>query len=463
MPSTRQKWIPKDDAPKWEENAAVSSKGRPQRGAGAAPNSNASSAAAIAAREIAKRGPKPSRSAPEVAKGKAQPQDPRGDAGANHLSKDEVQQGLSMILQQLKGGTQDESVTDMSSGAAPKKQEEQPGVLLLQQLQSGPKKSTTGRKVRKMDVGAAVAKKTYGRKLMLRAHACLLRWPEGGTFNGPMYSVAPRPLELSTSLEFDDAAAGAMPPTPPPSAPPSFGISSLNAPVFEPAPSWDVSSAAALNAGYTMHDATASGYMFPGDGAVPWEVQAYYGDSSGFHLPEVPVWPTEFTEPSIPPSFGSSAEAFVGYRQRGKADGQDLEDVESTAASSGQPSSVSQSPLSTQYPVGEVQARIQVEYYLSADNLSRDYYLRSLLDEDGWVSLEVVANFPRMRRIGLDATAVAAALMGSAVVEVSWDTPPRARTTSPESLAKFSHTEGAGTAPALMEQPEETPVVGTAC
>eukprot|EP00928_Gymnodinium_smaydae_P090319 TRINITY_DN74147_c0_g1_i1.p1 TRINITY_DN74147_c0_g1~~TRINITY_DN74147_c0_g1_i1.p1 ORF type:complete len:234 (+),score=36.98 TRINITY_DN74147_c0_g1_i1:37-702(+) len=71
--------------------------------------------------------------------------------------------------------------------------------------------------------------------------------------------------------------------------------------------------------------------------------------------------------------------------------------------------------------------RSQIEYYFSAQNLKRDTYLRSLMDNEGWVSIEEINQFPRMIGFGLDAKSVAASVLGSTVVQVSWDEPPCVR------------------------------------
>lgn len=60
----------------------------------------------------------------------------------------------------------------------------------------------------------------------------------------------------------------------------------------------------------------------------------------------------------------------------------------------------------------------QIEHYFSPENLYHDQYLRSLMDEDGWVSLADIVSFPRMRRLGLDSARAAAALANSNKVEV---------------------------------------------
>jgi hypothetical protein len=38
------------------------------------------------------------------------------------------------------------------------------------------------------------------------------------------------------------------------------------------------------------------------------------------------------------------------------------------------------------------------EYYFSVDNLCRDTYLRSHLDEEGWVPLAIICNFPTVAK-----------------------------------------------------------------
>lgn len=44
----------------------------------------------------------------------------------------------------------------------------------------------------------------------------------------------------------------------------------------------------------------------------------------------------------------------------------------------------------------------QMEYYFSKENLVHDTYLRRQMDAQGWVSLDVVANFRLMRRMTND-------------------------------------------------------------
>jgi len=42
------------------------------------------------------------------------------------------------------------------------------------------------------------------------------------------------------------------------------------------------------------------------------------------------------------------------------------------------------------------------EYYFSAENLKSDTFLRHSMDIDGWVPVEVVCGFKRMRQLNTD-------------------------------------------------------------
>lgn len=64
--------------------------------------------------------------------------------------------------------------------------------------------------------------------------------------------------------------------------------------------------------------------------------------------------------------------------------------------------------------------RQQVEYYFSAENLSKDAFLRSQMGErDGRVSLLTVTNFNRMRQLSSDLALIAEALGESDLVDIS--------------------------------------------
>jgi len=65
--------------------------------------------------------------------------------------------------------------------------------------------------------------------------------------------------------------------------------------------------------------------------------------------------------------------------------------------------------------------RKQIEYYFSVHNICRDLYLRSLMDGGGYVRLEDLVRFPKLRVLSADTYSVATALMNSATVETSQD------------------------------------------
>ena len=63
--------------------------------------------------------------------------------------------------------------------------------------------------------------------------------------------------------------------------------------------------------------------------------------------------------------------------------------------------------------------RVQVEYYFSAQNLQKDYFLRGKMDDDGWIEISVIANFNRVRALAPNPAVIAEALVGSTLVELS--------------------------------------------
>ncbi|MCO5557393.1 hypothetical protein L7F22_010956 [Adiantum nelumboides] len=63
----------------------------------------------------------------------------------------------------------------------------------------------------------------------------------------------------------------------------------------------------------------------------------------------------------------------------------------------------------------------QIEYYFSVENLCRDIYLRSKMDEWGFVPVSVIANFNRVRAITSNPYFILEALRLSNVVEVQGD------------------------------------------
>mmetsp|Transcript_75934 Transcript_75934/g.210827 ORF Transcript_75934/g.210827 Transcript_75934/m.210827 type:complete len:440 (-) Transcript_75934:298-1617(-) len=153
---------------------------------------------------------------------------------------------------------------------------------------------------------------------------------------------------------------------------------------------------------------------------------------------------TEETTESAQPS--SSTEPFLLTPLITQA--QEAADLTPTSAlhavSAAAPSAASEvytlPPLITQAMI-DSQIRAQIEYYFSAPNLGHDIYLRSLMDSQGWVGLDEIVNFPRLRHYGLDAKSAAAVMFCSYVVEVSWGTPPKIRLRSSDLRDAFPHVD----------------------
>ncbi|KAG9015946.1 hypothetical protein FRB90_004088 [Tulasnella sp. 427] len=75
------------------------------------------------------------------------------------------------------------------------------------------------------------------------------------------------------------------------------------------------------------------------------------------------------------------------------------------------------------YPLDEPRASIlrQVEFYLSFQNMNQDNFLRSRMDHQGWIDVEMIASFNRMRRLTSDINLVREVMNISAMIEVSPD------------------------------------------
>ncbi|CAL9135023.1 unnamed protein product [Musa textilis] len=63
----------------------------------------------------------------------------------------------------------------------------------------------------------------------------------------------------------------------------------------------------------------------------------------------------------------------------------------------------------------------QIEYYFSDENLQKDPYLISLLDEQGWVSISKIADFKRVKKMTTNIPLILYALWSSSLVEVQDD------------------------------------------
>lgn len=71
------------------------------------------------------------------------------------------------------------------------------------------------------------------------------------------------------------------------------------------------------------------------------------------------------------------------------------------------------------WPIDPRHVRDQLDYYFSDQNLFQDSYLKSfMMPEEGWVSLMLVQQFPRMRLLGADIFALRQAGAGSATLEI---------------------------------------------
>lgn len=64
----------------------------------------------------------------------------------------------------------------------------------------------------------------------------------------------------------------------------------------------------------------------------------------------------------------------------------------------------------------------QIEYYFSDDNLVKDNYLRSNMDEEGWVPVTLIAGFRRVQNLTSDIQLILSSLRDSTVVEVQGET-----------------------------------------
>jgi len=64
---------------------------------------------------------------------------------------------------------------------------------------------------------------------------------------------------------------------------------------------------------------------------------------------------------------------------------------------------------------------MQVEFYFSVENICHDKYLRSLMDEQGWVKTVDILPFPRLKKMNLTEQAITDAMKWSTVLQLSKD------------------------------------------
>ncbi|KAK9999855.1 hypothetical protein SO802_019458 [Lithocarpus litseifolius] len=63
----------------------------------------------------------------------------------------------------------------------------------------------------------------------------------------------------------------------------------------------------------------------------------------------------------------------------------------------------------------------QIDYYFSDENLQNDQYLISLMDDQGWVPISIIADFKRVRKMSTDIPFILEALQTSSTVQVQGD------------------------------------------
>jgi len=146
--------------------------------------------------------------------------------------------------------------------------------------------------------------------------------------------------------------------------------------------------------------ATSSGGSVPGYYAYPdpsGAMDYYYGNTTGDGGAWYPNNP--YSEATRPPL---AAEA----RTRGDYSA----NLDLTAPDD------ADTPMSPGRRVNKIQK--QLEYYFSADNLSQDKYLREVMDGSGWVHIDTLLEFQRMKTLGATKELVTEAAFHSTTIEI---------------------------------------------
>jgi len=68
---------------------------------------------------------------------------------------------------------------------------------------------------------------------------------------------------------------------------------------------------------------------------------------------------------------------------------------------------------------GKANLRIQIEFYFSVDNLCKDIFLRSYMNPQGWTPIELISQFPKVKKYKVNAAIIEDALKNSDVLEVN--------------------------------------------
>jgi la-related protein 1 len=90
--------------------------------------------------------------------------------------------------------------------------------------------------------------------------------------------------------------------------------------------------------------------------------------------------------------------------------------------------------------------RTQIEFYFSVDNLCKDMYLRSHMDTDGWTPLELIMQFPKVKKFCAATDDVLATLEQSTTLDVD-KARKLIRLRDEEQRAKWCKVPGRDTAP----------------
>lgn len=93
------------------------------------------------------------------------------------------------------------------------------------------------------------------------------------------------------------------------------------------------------------------------------------------------------------------------------------------------------------------------EWYFSAESLCHDQWLRSRMDEFGWVQIDDIVRFAGLRSVNTNVDAVVVALKGSKCVEVSEDS-CKLRARNPAVLAAFAPRTAEESRSALSPRPQ---------
>lgn len=94
----------------------------------------------------------------------------------------------------------------------------------------------------------------------------------------------------------------------------------------------------------------------------------------------------------------------------------DVTSAASAAAAAAAAAAMSAAAMSANSP--SAQLRTQIEYYFSFENMCRDVFLRTQMDEEGWVPMSLIAGFNKVKQFGVGADSIGKYLLGSEVVEV---------------------------------------------